>query len=155
MRKGFTLLELMIVIIIVGVLATLGIMQYQSTIEKSRGAEARSTISTLRSACAAIYLQDQTTAGCTVGALAISINPGITLGQIPGSDCWGTNYFRYVIHPPVPAGGVVSFQAVRCQAGGKLPNNLNADGAMDGSHWVQLNTNYATGADVWTTAGGY
>ncbi|MBU0504178.1 MAG: prepilin-type N-terminal cleavage/methylation domain-containing protein, partial [Candidatus Omnitrophica bacterium] len=49
MKRGFTLLELMIVIIIVGVLATLGITQYQTAIERARGAEARQVISQLRS----------------------------------------------------------------------------------------------------------
>jgi len=160
MRKGFTLLELMIVIIIVGVLATLGIMQYQSTIEKSRGAEARSTISTLRSACAAIYLQNQATLGCTTGALAINmVSNAIVQGQIPGSDCWTTNYFRYVIPGGrggvVAPGGTIDFQAVRCAAGGKTPNNAAADGAADGSHWVNLHINYADGTDTWTTGGGY
>ena len=56
MKRGFTLLELMVVIIILGVLATLGVMQYQAAIEKSRGAEARQVIGQLRSQCAAYYM---------------------------------------------------------------------------------------------------
>jgi len=48
MKKGFTLLELIIVIIIVGILATLGFVQYASVIERGRFAEARANLGTLR-----------------------------------------------------------------------------------------------------------
>lgn len=41
MKKGFTLLELIIVIIIIGILATLGLTQYARMVERGRGAEAR------------------------------------------------------------------------------------------------------------------
>jgi prepilin-type N-terminal cleavage/methylation domain-containing protein len=48
-KKGFTLLELVIVVIILGILATLGFVQYNRTIEKSRTSEAKSMLSTIRS----------------------------------------------------------------------------------------------------------
>ena len=42
--RGFTLLELIMVIIIIGILATLGFAQYGAMIEKSRGGEARTPV---------------------------------------------------------------------------------------------------------------
>ncbi len=48
MKRGFTLLELIVVIVIMGVLATLGLASYSRLIEGSRGAEARQTIGTMR-----------------------------------------------------------------------------------------------------------
>ena len=77
--KGFTLLELIIVIIIVGVLATLGFTQYGAMIEKSRGGEARQTISTLRS-----HLTAKNYEG--LGAVTITNgNLGIVSGMVPPS----------------------------------------------------------------------
>ena len=89
MRRGFTLIELLVVIIIIGVLATLGVMQYQSAIEKSRGAEARQVISTLRSSCAAIRMQDNSTATCTAENLGIDTtgSSAVLVGRIPGTAC--------------------------------------------------------------------
>jgi len=56
MRKGFTLLELIIVVIIIGVLATIGFAQYTKVVEKGRGAEAKVLLGALRTAQAAYKL---------------------------------------------------------------------------------------------------
>lgn len=40
-RKGFTLVEVLIVVIIIGILAGIGVPQFASSIEKAKGGEAR------------------------------------------------------------------------------------------------------------------
>jgi type IV pilus assembly protein PilA len=144
-KRGFTLLELMIVIIIIGVLATVGIMQYSAAIEKSRGAEARKALGGLRNFCAAIYIASLTTAGCDNAGMTI----GATADKIPGpaaAQCRGTNFFFYQSAPAAPNG--VVFTATRCTALGKAPQGSTAS-------TLTLTTDYSAGTDTWASTGGY
>lgn len=50
MKKGFTLLEVLIVVILIGILAAIALPQYMTTIEKARAAEAVSQLGSFRAA---------------------------------------------------------------------------------------------------------
>lgn len=69
-KKGFTMLELLMVVIIIGILATLAVPQYMSFIEKARAAEAMSTIGAIRTAENLYKLENGTYAG-SIDLLAI------------------------------------------------------------------------------------
>jgi len=146
MRKAFTLLELIVVIIIIGVLATLGIQQYTRAIEKSRGAEAKQVIGQLRSTAAAYRMEHGNNLTGFTSALA-----GIGTGadQIPGSgagNCRPTNYFAYTVSD-VTADSVI-FTAARCVTGGKEPQGAS-------TVTLTLTTNFAAGTETWGGSGGY
>lgn len=49
-KKGFTLVEMMVVIVIIGILATIGLTQYTSTREKTLDKEAFSNLKMIRAA---------------------------------------------------------------------------------------------------------
>jgi type IV pilus assembly protein PilE len=142
MRKGFTLLELIIVIIIIGVLATLGFVQYSAVIEKARGAEARAVISTLRSQAAAKNMEGSTAA---ITATDLGIGAGIPSGCGTNQT---TNYFSYGIGACTTT--ACSFIATRCTTGGKAPAGANV-GSLT-LNWTSSGTNTT---DTWVSAGGY
>ena len=49
-KHGFTLIEIVVVIIIVGIFSCLGFTQYTKVVEKGRTAEAKSILGALRTA---------------------------------------------------------------------------------------------------------
>jgi type IV pilus assembly protein PilE len=141
MKKGFTLLELVVVIIILGVLATLGIQQYTRAVERSRGAEARQILGQIRGEAAAYRTERGSCAGFTEAMAGVGNNAD----QIP-SACRTTHYFSYAVTNST-AGGV-TLTATRCTNGGKTPDAGNA-------YNLVLTTNFVSGADTWTGTGGY
>jgi prepilin-type N-terminal cleavage/methylation domain-containing protein len=142
MKRGFTLLELVIVIIIIGVLATLGIQQYGRMVERARGAEARTILGQIRGTAAAYYLEHHDLANM-VNDNAAGLGTGAD--QIPNA-CLPTHYFAYAITTNT-ADHLVA-QATRCTSGGKTPD---APSALT----LTLDTTFGTGVDTWGGTGGY
>jgi len=88
-RSGFTLLEVIIVIIIVGVLASLALPRFFATVEFSRSTEALTSIGALRQSVERCFTaQDGDYLDCTIGAIDLE-DPA----NSPG------NHFSYLITP--------------------------------------------------------
>ena len=74
MKKGFTLIEVLIVVIILGILATIAIPQFAKTVERSRNGEATTIIGAIQTAEQVYRLDLQTyttllgNLDCTIGA---------------------------------------------------------------------------------------
>lgn len=105
-RKGFTLVELMVVILIVGILAAVAIPLMQGRIDKAKWSEANATAGTIRTAVRAYAAETSVaTAAALSGALSV-VATQTKLGFI-ASDLEGT-YFtaaNYVI-TSVDASGI-------------------------------------------------
>jgi len=123
-KRGFTLLELIIVIIIIGVLATLGFTQYVKMVEKSRTAEAKMILGQIRSAQRA-YFTEKNTYTSAIGDLFVE---GVPLTCAAGA---GTHYFSYTVLSN-------NATATRCTALGKNPPGTIAyviNVTYDGGAW--------------------
>lgn len=90
-QKGFTLIELMIVIAIIGILAAIAIPQYQNYIAKSQVSRAMGETGAIKTAVETCVNEGKTDVGkCNLGITNSNILSGITVGgSAPGTD--GTN----------------------------------------------------------------
>ncbi len=140
MKKGFTLLELIVVLVIIGILATLGLTQYARMVENMRGAEAREILGEMRKLAAAYRLANGTVNGMPNDAL----NIGTAADQIPPSAdaCRSSHYFRYANANP-NLDPLVPLYAYRCTSGGKSPQG------PVGTFCACLMTNLVTGQDTY------
>ncbi len=110
-QPGFTLVELMVAVVIVGILASIAVPRFVRVVEKGRSVEARNILGVIRSAETAHFLEFDT-----------FTNNLATLEVTVPTACNTSYYYRYWI---TLGGGGTSFSAFarRCTAGGKPPNS--------------------------------
>ncbi len=116
-ESGFTLMELIIVIIIVGILAIVGLTTYTNQTESSRVSEAKANVSAMRKLAYEYYLKN----GTYTGLANKDVGIGSATNEIP-SSCNSNNYFRYNAYDNGAASG--AFTAYRCTSGGKSPQGV-------------------------------
>ncbi len=90
--KGFTLLEIIIVIIIVGVLASLALPRFFSTVEFSRSTEALNALGVIRKSIARCAMVNNNSFGCD--------NFGNVDIDDPGSEPGAHFSYAWVNSPP-------------------------------------------------------
>jgi len=144
MKRSFTLIELIVVIIIIGILATLGFTQYGRVLERARGGEAKTILGTIRTLAAIYYLEN----GSLSGISNINLNIGPDADQNP-SACRPSHYFAYSTDAGTST-TEIKITATRCGDSGKTPG-----GGASTDTTLVLTSNLSTGVDTWSGTGNY
>lgn len=87
-ESGFTLIELMVVVVILGILAAIVIPQFSNSTDKAREARAKAELKSMQNAIEIYYMENGNQYPSSIGA-ALNEN-GITTW--PQADPWGNNY---------------------------------------------------------------
>jgi len=130
---GFTLIELMIVIVVVAVLAAIAMPSYRQYVLRTHRTEAKRTLLNVAVAQEKFYLHNNTYAGPS----ALEIAPPSGLG-IAGT----TERGHYAL--AITAGGVSAFSATATAQGAQADDTRCASFAID-----QAGTRTATNTDCW------
>lgn len=116
-QRAFTLLELLIVIIILGILASIAMPRYLSSIEKSRDAEAYVHLSTIRIAELDYYAEFHT---YTNNFDLLNVDNPNNLEKPPV----GTRLFDYSIEAEAPTN---TFTAIASRQAGDTQHTITID----------------------------
>ncbi len=139
-QKGFTLVELMIVVTIVGILATVAMPAYTDYVTRGKLSEASSQLATMRVKLEQ-YFQDNRT---YVGACA-----AVTVAPLPsGNDA---KYFTYTCAPLIALTFTVTATGVAAQGTGGFVYTINQDNAKA---TTGVPTGWTSSTTCWVTQKG-
>ena len=93
-RGGFTLIELMVVILIVGILAAVSAPIYRGRIEQAKWSEGAATAGTIKTAVRISYAEDPAVAGAWAGqaVTGVATTLGFQAGDLTGRYFTADNF---------------------------------------------------------------
>lgn len=107
-QKGFTLIELMIVIAIIGILAAIAIPQYQNYIARSQVNRVMGELSSVKTAIETCVLDGKTAADCNIGWTKSNLLAASGAGDANNSTAAATGQSGLTItYPTQDAAGTI------------------------------------------------
>lgn len=124
-KKGFTLVELMIVIVIISVLAAVAVPIYQNNVKKARMAEADATLGTIRTQLRIYQAENLTYPVAATATDVADLDIQITAAELTGTNFSASDY-TYI--------GTATTYTITCAAGTILDSDreMDQDGVLSG-----------------------
>lgn len=133
-QSGFTLVELLIVVIIVAVLAGVGIPLLSGNIQRARLTEADAGLGALRTGLRTFFAENRTYVGATLANIGITTNAGNNNGDLDGryfdDNDYSTPTLALATYCAAVTGGTAPNDAPRATEVAGVSRSVNQDGTF-------------------------
>jgi len=149
MKKGFTLIELMVTVIIIGILAAVALPQYTRAVNKARLAEAITNLGSLQKAVDMYRLQNRTAAATFLTSTGTRLDIDFKDQLTCSTTSCASKSFTYAANCSA-SGGVCTITVTPVESGNLPTLTATRTASGLGASWARVCTN---GADANMCAG--